>query len=349
MQTDDGYILTLHRIPNFNKTVVFLQHGLLSSSADWLLLGPGKALAFLLYDAGYDVWMGNTRGNTYSRNHVKLSPKTQSFWRFSWHEMAMHDLPAMIGLILERTNRKQLHYIGHSQGTTVFFVLASKKPKFATRIASAHLLAPVAYMGNMESPLVRIAAPVFGKPGKKIEILGSLEVFPTSRAMELLGMTFCNERSVAIELCANGMFLIGGFHSSNLNRTLIPEIIAIAPAGSSLRQVLHYLQEYLSKRFREWDYGPSMNVDIYGSEEPPDYPVKRIRVPMYLYFSKNDFLSSEVDVERMAQEVPKGMVKEKYLNPDHKFTHLDYLYGLNSKETVYNRVLENLMKTRRIP
>lgn len=43
--TSDGYILELHRIPGGVGSVpVLLQHGLLSSSADWVVTGKGKGL-----------------------------------------------------------------------------------------------------------------------------------------------------------------------------------------------------------------------------------------------------------------------------------------------------------------
>jgi hypothetical protein len=49
--TEDGYILEVHRIPygrisgpEPNKPVVFLQHGFLASSADWIMNTVDKAL-----------------------------------------------------------------------------------------------------------------------------------------------------------------------------------------------------------------------------------------------------------------------------------------------------------------
>jgi pimeloyl-ACP methyl ester carboxylesterase len=66
--------------------------------------------------AGYDVWLGNTRGNTYSRRTNKgLFPYQAEFWYFSLDELALIDVPAMIDYVLEHTGASKLAYVGHSQ------------------------------------------------------------------------------------------------------------------------------------------------------------------------------------------------------------------------------------------
>lgn len=42
--TEDGYILEVHRIANPGKQPVILTHGLLASSADWIINGPNHSL-----------------------------------------------------------------------------------------------------------------------------------------------------------------------------------------------------------------------------------------------------------------------------------------------------------------
>lgn len=103
-------------------------------------------------DAGYDVWLGNARGNSWSRNHTKLDPDEKNFWNFSFHEIGVHDLPAMINFILTKTNEPSLHYIGHSQGTTVLFVLLSELPEYNAKLKSVHIMVPVVYVKH-PSPL----------------------------------------------------------------------------------------------------------------------------------------------------------------------------------------------------
>lgn len=78
--TEDGYILRVFRIQKKGTLIkeglkpILLQHGLLDSSDTWVLNEESKALGFILANAGYDVWMGNSRGNKHSRKHVKYNP-----------------------------------------------------------------------------------------------------------------------------------------------------------------------------------------------------------------------------------------------------------------------------------
>lgn len=105
-----------------SKKVVLLQHGFLDSSDSWISNHEKMALPFMLANLGYDVWMGNNRGNKYCRNHESLNAdKDKKFWDFSLHEMGQYDLPAMIDFILLTTKREKLSYIGHSQGSAQYF------------------------------------------------------------------------------------------------------------------------------------------------------------------------------------------------------------------------------------
>ena len=71
---------------------------------------------------GYDVWLGNSRGTVYSREHKTMDPdKDKVFWKYTWQDMAEKDLPAIINYTLDHTTYQQVHYIGHSQGSQIFY------------------------------------------------------------------------------------------------------------------------------------------------------------------------------------------------------------------------------------
>lgn len=76
---------------------MLLLHGLMQCS-DTFVCGGHESLGFLLAEAGYDVWLGNVRGNRYSGQHTdpERHPGTESFWRFGLDDVARMDVPAMV-------------------------------------------------------------------------------------------------------------------------------------------------------------------------------------------------------------------------------------------------------------
>lgn len=57
---------------------------------------------YLQWHQGYDIWLTNSRGNTFSRNHTSLSPRSKAFWDFTFHDMGAHT-PQVALLMLNRT------------------------------------------------------------------------------------------------------------------------------------------------------------------------------------------------------------------------------------------------------
>lgn len=118
------------------RKVVLLQHGLLDDSYTWLALEK-KSLVSLLIEKNYDVWLLNSRGNVFSTGHVKDDNKRNTFhhhnkeyWNFSYSEMAQYDLPANIKYILNYTQQEKVNYVGHSQGTFMFYLAYTINPEF---------------------------------------------------------------------------------------------------------------------------------------------------------------------------------------------------------------------------
>ena len=115
-----------HEANEETRPVVFMQHGLGSSSDLWILT-QNQSLAYTLFDLGYDIWLGNFRGNQYSKNDTTIEAgdiilETSDFWDHSFYEMAVYDLPAQLNYVLNYTGAEKLHYFGHSMGTLTMFL-----------------------------------------------------------------------------------------------------------------------------------------------------------------------------------------------------------------------------------
>ncbi|XP_029169361.1 lipase 3-like isoform X2 [Nylanderia fulva] len=339
--TEDGYLLTLHRIPGSNNSLpILLQHGLLCSSADWVFLGKGKALAYLLADQGYDVWLGNYRGNTYSRAHIHLSPSNLTFWDFSFHEMGIYDLPAMIKFITTMRMQPLHTYIGHSMGTTGFYIMASESSEIAEKVRMMISLAPAVFISHMKSP-IKYLYPFWREYKNIMQSFFHDELLPQNNLLKFLTTYVCNQNVIEEKICADLLFMVCGFDREQFNYTLIPFILGHDPAGTSSRTLLHFVQEYHSGKFRQYDYGWMKNLLKYKSLDPPDYKLASIKLPIALFYGPGDWLVNVKDVKKLYSILPN--VIDAYAVPWYKFNHGDFIWATNAPELVYNRILK-LMK-----
>ncbi|XP_045446849.1 lipase 3-like [Melitaea cinxia] len=336
--TSDGYILDLQRIPfrrfeneeNAPKTpkpVVFLMHGLQSNSVSYIFLGPDLALAYLLAEAGYDVWMGNARGGLNSRRHVQLNPDVErnAFFDYSFEDIGTKDVPEMIDYILKVTGQPQLHYIGHSQGGTVFLVMNSIRTEYNQKIKSAHLLAGVGYMEHFPNRLLRALA-------ISTNLIYSFAV--THGIVEVLGPAETNEPSPEIaDTTEKGLLdtLLDAITS------LFGESEMLAPA--SIKQYAHFGQNIRAKTFKRWDYGPIGNMRTYGSLRAPSYDISKITINTTMHYTVSDDLLDERDVIKMSSVMPNARNRKIARE---SFTHTDFVVAPDAKELLYDYIIEEL-------
>ncbi|XP_058807148.1 lipase 1-like [Phymastichus coffea] len=333
--TEDGYILTMHRIPGkLGAPAIFLQHGLFSNSFDWIVMGKNKSFAFILADRGYDVWIGNARGNTYSRRHVRLNPSNPRFWNFSFHEMGIYDLPAIITYITSLKN-DSIFYVGHSMGTTMSHIMAIERPDMAKKIKALFCFGPAILWKFWTSPLHVILDGPFDFE-KLISKLKLFELLPQSFLTRTFIRYYCNALSEN-NLCLQLFFTICGRNLAQFDLNLIPLIFSHTPAGTSAKTVLHFYQFSKFKKFQKYNYKAVGNKIKYNSSEPPEYDLTKVNIPVGLFWSDNDLLVHPRDVKTVYDLLPKKVLS--YRIPDPLFSHTDFIWANNAKEVLYLKVL----------
>ncbi|VTJ85617.1 Hypothetical predicted protein [Marmota monax] len=253
-----------------SRPVVLLQHGLLGDASNWISNLPNNSLGFILADAGFDVWMGNSRGNTWSRKHKTLSIEQDEFWAFSYDEMARFDLPAVINFILQKTGQKKIYYVGYSQGTTIGFIAFSMMPELAQKIKMYFALAPIATVKYAKSPGTKFLL----LPDMMIRgLFGKKEFLYQTRFFRQFVIYLCGQM-ILDQICSNIILLLGGFNTNNMNMSRANVYVAHTPAGTSVQNILHWSQAVNSGELRAFDWGSeTKNLEKGNQPTPVKYRV----------------------------------------------------------------------------
>ncbi|EDW74670.2 uncharacterized protein Dwil_GK15810 [Drosophila willistoni] len=317
-------------------------HGLIGSAGDFVTTGMGQSLAFRLHRQCFDVWLPNARGTTYSRSHRLLQTNQAAFWHFSWHEIGIYDLPAIVDYVLGQTGHSQLHYVGHSQGTTVLLVLLSQRPEYNVRFANVALMAPVAFLKHLSSPPLRLLASDSRAVTLLLNQLGLHELLPATALTQVGGQYFCSSSLPTYALCTLFTSLYVGFSDYPLDRNIFPRILQTTPAGISRRQLQHFGQLINSGNFQQYDYrSPRLNQLRYGQVVPPSYQLGNVRLQrLQIFYGTRDALASQADVQRLVRELSTSNSRSISLYQVRGYNHIDFLFASTAPKIVYDRIIQ---------
>ncbi|KAH6646952.1 Alpha/Beta hydrolase protein [Truncatella angustata] len=348
VQTKDGYLLGVHRLawrrgeedmkvnsgPNglngLRKKVIYMHHGLLMNSEVWVCLtDPQRCLPFVLVDRGYDVWLGNNRGNKYSKKSIKTSPQNIDFWNFSIDEFAFHDIPDTISYILESTKQPSLSYIGFSQGTAQSFASLAIHPKLNEQVNVFIALAPAMSPAGLSNGIVD--ALIKASPQVLFLLFGRRSILASATMWQSILYP-----PIFVRLIDMGLDFLFGWKARNISMS---QKLAAYPhlySFTSTKSVVHWFQIIRNKSFQMYDddvHPPLSNASKYT--KVAKYPTRNIKTPVVLVYGGSDSL---VDIKVMLRELPNRTVATEIPH----YEHLDFLWARDVDTQVFQHVFDAL-------
>ncbi|XP_024979915.1 triacylglycerol lipase 1 [Cynara cardunculus var. scolymus] len=335
IQTKDGFLLGLQRVSSSivnlelqSAPPVLLLHGLFMGGDAWFMDSAKQSLGFILPDHGFDVWVGNVRGTKWSHGHVSLSERDKDFWDWSWQELALYDLEAMLRYIKSETSSK-VFVVGHSQGT-IMSLAAFTQPDIADLVEAAALLSPISYLDHITSKFVL-----------------NLVQMHLDEALGLLGIHQLNMKSDIltniIDLACDGHVdcsdMLASITGENccFNSSRVDFYLEYEPHPSSLKNLKHLFQMIRKGTFARYDYGSLKNVLQYGQTKPPSFDLGQIpeSLPIWMAHGGNDALGDVIDVHHTLSELPS---KPNVLFLEN-YGHIDFLLSTRAYEDLYGNMI----------
>lgn len=336
--TEDGFHLVLHRIRGNNTTMlndrppVLLLHGLLMSD-EVFLLSKSSSIAIYLYEAGYDVWLGNNRGNKYSWRHNEYLRDDQQYWDFSIDHMARFDIPTMINTVLTATGHAKLAFIGFSNGTAQMFAALSNNASssLVDKVSVFVALAPACRIVDLNPSSVALKwfYPLIGSSQRLFGWLFGHQAF--------LQVTLTWQRILSPSMftalilwCLKALF---SWDCHSIREPTLSKLFGHIYSTTSTKTVHHWFRMLHSKRFESY---PDPSADRDPAVSVPVYRIDRIGIPVHLFCGGRDRLS---DIQWIQQTVPDCT---SHLVPHYE--HLDFLAAHDLPKTTFGPVRTVLEK-----
>lgn len=319
--TEDNYVLTLFRIPGKGKPV-FLLHGLVVTAESFIINQCAKSPAFILADNGYDVWLGNLRGNHISSKHEKISNEHNDYWDFSFEDFIDYDFKSFINFIKSSTSYNKIAVVGHSLGGVIIANAISIHPEYKDHISLAVLLGTPGGIFHPSSFYIRFLAS--GIIQKFSNFLG-IKSFLYWIDWPFIAQFIANFKSISRFVAKDMMDLdlIGGHEDdiiiySYKNR-----------GGISIKATEYLVQTYWNQQEqpRRFDYGVEGNLKRYGTELPPIIYYSNISLNVAIINGKLDKVFTVEDSKSFKTCLPEEFLV--YYEDQYELDHAALLFGCN--------------------
>jgi len=300
----------------------------------WVFLQNGKkSLPFLLMEEGYDVWIGHNRGTVHSLGHLtKNSQESNSdYWDFNLDDYALIDLPSNLEAVKQKTGATKVTYIGHSQGTTIFFMLYMHDPAYMESTIEKFISLGTVYTINYANLLpVNLVDKVYGLVDRMLDLSTKPIYFGDGQRNMISNM--CKTSPFMCKKTFEGMENLKS--TSRINFNTIHTYFYYFPGGTSANCLLHYSQIHQAKKLVYF------NPDFINNNEVKPYDVNVIRkwkIKAFIERSDCDAYSSYQDVSELYDTIEdKSYIKFV----DYKdYGHMDFVCGETAPEDVYMPVI----------
>lgn len=358
VKTQDDYLLQIHRIPFDSKRqkdtdykgIVYLQHGLMMCSNIWLCHSENPTknnLPLYLNSLGYDVWMGNNRGNRYSNKNLNVERHSEKFWNFSLDEFAIYDIPDSLHYILNTTSlekknsifgydfyngevENRISIVAFSQGSAQIFASLSLYPDLNSKVISfvalSPALTPPGLFNKFVDNIVKLQPQLlFLFFGKKILLPTATTLWPKILPINLFNL--------AIKYSTLFLF---NWENKNINKSQTVSFKNLY-SPTSVKCIVHWFQILKTQNFQMFVSSDDLNENNNSIFEATPFPTRtNIKVPLLLVYGTNDSL---VDIETLKKNLPE---KTTFELPISKHEHLDIIWGDDVYDLVSTKVADFL-------
>ena len=313
VDTRDGWKIALHHYghqPRSKaKDTIILCHGL--SVNRYNVDAPGDlSFAKYLHSHGWDVWVLELRGAGRSSK-----PKPWNRLRYNWNldDYILHDVPAAIRFVQERSGRDQVHWMGHSLGGMLAY----------------------AFMCTQGSDWAKSIVTVGSPPMRAVRNPFLDQLSPLKRVISLFSRT----PHASLAPFAAPLVALSAPWTARL--VLNPDNMRRQDISRLVRLTAENIPTTLIKQLWDW-YDDAAMPNHYGFLSYTEH-LDRITAPLYVVAGTDDRLTPPQDCRIVYEEASSEDKKYDCFGIEtgcrHDYGHIDLVLGRYAREEVWPHIL----------